>query len=56
MEQKSVNPFSWDKERYFKLFEILEKYEIRPYLTKDIENYLTIYNFFNFFINDQMVI
>jgi hypothetical protein len=55
MIKNGIEPFSWTKEPTLDSFKQLEKYNLVPQLTKNVENCETISDFFNFFINDQMI-
>ena len=55
MIAKNISPYSWDKEPNLESFEPLEKYNLDPSLTSSVSHCEFISDFFNFFIDDQMV-
>ena len=55
MIAKNIAPYSWTKEPELKSFVPIEKSSICPHLTKDVEKCENVSDFFNFFINDEMI-
>ena len=55
MHKESISPFSWDKEVVLESFQKLDDFNLKPHLSKNVDNCLEISYFFNFFINDEMI-
>jgi hypothetical protein len=55
MEKKGIEPFTWDMEPKIEDFTPIEKFKECPSLTNEVDHCKSISDFFNFFLNEQMI-